>query len=274
MKQFLLTPLAVLVVGAAAVFSPLAFRGEQAYAGALPSSKAAVAVGQIIDLEAAALSPDESTTPSSSSTGWRNIMKTAIHTNTNGDLAMDLAMQCALVTDTSVKSMNGTLDVSEAQAGIRFRIAIYPYTSDGSLTGTPAYAEPNNEVVPYPTSLDTRTNRDGVTYCDRYQKLAAKFSGLNCTADLTTGAVTCLDPEELQLILKTLSVHHFNFLYANAVPGVQKVVVQARAQAGMVLGGTALGSASAEAFVGAGALSVETIRLVKGSDGTVDLSLN
>jgi len=70
------------------------------------------------------------------------------------------------------------------------------------------------------------------------QKLAAKFAGLNCTADLVTGVVTCVDPEELQLILQSLSANHFNFLHANAVPGVQKVVVQARAQAGMLLGGT------------------------------------
>lgn len=60
--------------------------------------------------------------------------------------------------------------------------------------------------------------------------------------------------------------------HANAVPGVQKVVVQARAQAGMRLGGTELGAASAEAFVGAGALSVETVRLIKDADGATDVS--
>jgi hypothetical protein len=112
----------------------------------------------------------------------------------------------------------------------------------------------------------------GVTYCDRFQKLAATFAGLNCTADLTTGVVTCLDPEELQLILKTLNAHHFNFLFANANPGVQKVEVQARAEASVSLGGSALGAATAEAFAGAGALSVETIRLVKDADGTTDLA--
>ena len=56
------------------------------------------------------------------------------------------------------------------------------------------------------------------------------------------------------------------------MPGVQTVVVQARAQAGILLGGTQLGAASAEAFVGAGALSVETIRLVQDADGTTDLN--
>ena len=111
----------------------------------------------------------------------------------------------------------------------------------------------------------------GLTYCDRYQKLEAKFSGLTCTADPVTGAVSCADPEELRLLLKTLNAQHFNFLHANAIPGIHKVSVQARAQAGATLGGTRLGAAGAEAFAGAGALSVETIRLVKDADGTTDL---
>ena len=84
--------------------------------------------------------------------------------------------------------------------------------------------------------------------------------------------MTCADPEQLQLVLKTLNAQHFNFLHANAVPGVQTVTVQARAQAGILLGGTSLGAAGADAFVGAGALSIETIRLIKDADGTTDLT--
>ena len=134
---------------------------------------------------------------------------------------------------------------------------------DGSIV----YAEPDNGA-----DL-TGTSRP---WTRRYllrpvPKLAAKFAGLNCTADLTTGEVTCTDPEELQLILKTLSAHHFNFLHANAVPGVQKVEVQAMAQAAVALGGKSLGAAGAEAFAGAGALSVGIIRLVKDANGTTDL---
>jgi hypothetical protein len=83
--------------------------------------------------------------------------------------------------------------------------------------------------------------------------------------------VTCTDPETVRLILKTLDANHFNFLHANAVPGVQTIEVQAKAAAGIALGGTRLGDAGAEAFVGSGALYVETIRLVKDADGTTDL---
>jgi hypothetical protein len=52
---------------------------------------------------------------------------------------------------------------------------------------------------------------------------------------------------------------------------VQKVEVQAKADAAVELGGSELGDAGAEAFAGAGALSVEVIRLVKDADGTTDL---
>jgi hypothetical protein len=52
---------------------------------------------------------------------------------------------------------------------------------------------------------------------------------------------------------------------------VQTIEVQAKAAAGVTLGGSSLGAAGAEAFVGSGALYVETIRLVKDADGTTDL---
>ena len=219
------------------------------------SSKAAWRFEELIDLTA--------NTGGTTDTDWVDVLTTHIKTPNGKELAIGASLQCGLITDTTVKSKNGDLDSSASRGKIAVRVQITQ--PDGSVV----YAQPANGAD---LDTDIPLNAEGVTYCDRYQKLAAKFSGLNCTADLTTGVVTCLDPEELQLILKTLNAHHFNFLHANAVPGVQKVVVQARAQAGMLLGGTALGAASAEAFVGAGALSVETIRLIKDADGTADLS--
>ena len=43
------------------------------------------------------------------------------------------------------------------------------------------------------------------------------------------------------------------------------------AEAAVQLGGSKLGAAGAEAFAGAGALSVEVIRLIKDANGTTDL---
>jgi len=219
------------------------------------SSKAAWRFKELIGLSAA--------TGGTTDTGWVDVLTTHIKTPNGKELAIGASLQCGLITDTTVKSKNGDLDSSASRGKIAVRVEITQ--PDGSVV----YAQPSNGAD---LSTDIALNGDGVTYCDRYQKLAARFSGLNCTASLATGIVTCADPEELQLILKTLTANHFNFLHANAVPGVQKVVVQARAQAGMLLGGTQLGAASAEAFVGAGALSVETIRLIKDADGTTDLS--
>lgn len=219
------------------------------------SAKAAWRFQELIALSA--------NTGGTTDTQWVDILTTHIKTPNAKELAMGVSLQCGLVTDTTVRSKNGDLDSSAARGRIRVRVEITQ--PDGSVV----YGQPNNGA-----DLDTDinlANDGGLTYCDRYQKLAAKFSGLNCTADSVTGAVTCADPEELQLILKTLNAQHFNFIHANAVPGVHTVTVQARAQAGILLGGTALGAAGAEAFAGAGALSVETIRLIKDADGTTDL---
>jgi len=44
--------------------------------------------------------------------------------------------------------------------------------------------------------------------------------------------------------------------------------VKARATANVALGGSSLGAATAEAFVGLGSLLVEELRLIKGADTT------
>lgn len=226
------------------------------------SSKAAWRYENIVALGTA--SCDNNNCPDD--TGFVSILTTHIKTPNGKELAMGVSLQCGLVTDTTVKSKGGNKDTSEARGRIRVRMQITQ--PDGSIV----YGKPDNGgVLTGATDLADATDPPGLTYCDRFQKLEAKFAGLNCTADLGTGVVTCADPEELRLILKTLNVNHFNFLHANAMPGVHKVEVQARAQANVALGGTTLGAAAAEAFAGAGALYVETIRLVKDADGTTDL---
>lgn len=249
-KLLVLTVIALFVFSATSVFAQ--------------SSKAAWRFNELIGLTA--------NTGGTTDTGWVDVLTTHIKTPNGKELAIGASLQCGLITDTTVKSKNGDLDSSAARGKISVRIKI-TQPDNSVVYAMPANGGDLDTDIPLPPPDATPLGGpDGVTYADRYQKLAAKFSGLNCTADLTTGAITCTDPEELQLILKTLDAHHFNFLFANAVPGVQEVVVQARAQAGMLLGGSQLGAASAEAFIGAGALTVETIRLVKDADGTTDLT--
>jgi hypothetical protein len=217
------------------------------------SSKAAWQYKEVIALSA--------NSGGTNDTQWQDILEAWIKTPNGKEIAIGASLQCGLVTDTTVKSSGGQLDSAAARGKIAVRIKIE--RPDGVIV----YAEPDNGAD---LETDIPMNAEGVTYADRYQYLGAKFAGLNCTADASTHVVTCAAPEELQLILKTLSAHHFQFLYANATPGVHKVTVQARAQAGIKLGGTMLGAAGAEAFAGAGALSVESIRLVKDATG-VDL---
>jgi len=224
------------------------------------SSKAAWRFSEVIDL-ASSTAGDPTTPANANDTGWKTILTTHIKTPNAKELAIGVSLQCGLVTDTTVRSKDLAPDTAAAQSRIKVRVKIT------QPDGTVVFAEPDNGADLEAVLL---TKDSGLTYCDRFQKLAARFSGFNCTVD-ATGAVTCADPEELQLILKTLSAHSFEFLHANAVPGVQTVEVQARAQSAVALGGTSLGEAGAAAFVGAGALSVETIRLVQDADGTTDL---
>lgn len=230
------------------------------------SSKAAWRFADVINLESAAAADPENAGPTLHDTGWTTILTTHIKTPNDKELAIGASLQCGIMTDTTVRSVGGEKDTAEAQGRIKVRIKIT------QPDGTVVYAQPNSGEDLSGVLLPGNDSEPGVTYCDRYQKLSAKFAGLNCTADLTTGVVTCTDPEELQLLLKTMNANHFNFIHANAVPGVHKVQVQARAQSGAALSGSKLGDAGAAAFVGAGALSVETIRLIKDANGTTDLS--
>jgi hypothetical protein len=212
-------------------------------AASLPSSKAAVAISNLVSLSKASAGDLGSATD----TGWQSILTTQIKTSSQKDLAFDVALQCGVVTDTTVKSSGGSTSTSTARASIAVRVLV-----DGVA------AEPNNSIDAAGESAS------GVVYCDRIQTLAARFAGLNCTADLT-GAVTCLDPETLQLILKTLNANAFNFAKADVGVGVHNVVVQARGQASVALDGTSGSLAGAQAFAGAGSLRVEELRLIRGA---------
>jgi hypothetical protein len=224
--------------------------------------------------EAIALSQSADTDPATpaglgpTETPWVNILRTHIKTPNAKELAIGVSLQCGILTDTTVRSKSGALDTSTAQARIRVRVKITQ--PDGSIV----FAEPDNGMLlnggVLPVPPPSRVDPIGLSFCERIQRLEARFAGLNCTAG-DDGVVTCTDPETLRLLLSTLEANHFNFLHANAVPGVQLVEVQAKAAAGVALGGTSLGAAGAEAFVGSGALYVETIRLIHNADGTTDL---
>lgn len=133
-----------------------------------------------------------------------------------------------------------------------------------SPNGTVTYAQPSTSVDA--TNTTTGAN-GGVVFCDRIQTLAAKFSGLSCTAD-AAGAVTCAKPEELQLILKTLNANAFNFITPNRSSGVHTIEVQARSSTATSATGLGGSLGAANAFIGAGSVAIESVRMVKGNDGS------
>lgn len=224
-----------------------------ASAQSMPSAKATFAYTSLTSLKPCN-SIDAAGCAGTGSDGWTSILTQQLKMANQKDLFINASLQCGIVTDTTVKSMNGSLDAAEARATIRVKVKIT------SPTGVVTYAMPA-------TGQDaTNTAGDGIVFCDRVQTLKTKFSGLNCTAD-AYGAVTCADPEELQLILKTLTASAFNFVAANLGSGVNTIEVLARSSAMGAATGTNGSLGSANAFVGAGSVAIEEVRMIKGNTG-------
>lgn len=244
------------------------FASGAVLAESIPASKATFAYDGLIALSS---STYDLTNPAADS-GWTTVLKARIKTANMKDLFINPSLQCGIVTDTTVKSLNGSLDTAEARGTIRVKVKIT------APDGTVSYAEPNNTGA---TADPAVPNTDGLVYCDRIQTLKAKFSGLNCTAapyvftdtngdgvdDVVDGSVTCADPEELQLILKTLNTNSFNFIAADVASGVHTIEVQARTSANIGVDSENGSLAGAEAFIGAGSVTVEEVRMIKGNDG-------
>lgn len=228
-----------------------------------PSAKATFAYSSLISLPACSSTVAGGCGGVTDNTVWTSVLKQQLKLANQKDLFLGASLQCGIVTDTTVKSMNSTstssYDTAEARGTIRVRIKIT--APDGSVS----YAEPSSGIDA--TNTPSGPN-GGVVFCDRVQTLKAKFSGLNCTASLTTGAVTCTDPEELQLILKTLNANAFNFVAPNLQSGVHTIEVQAKSSAATSATGANGSLGSANAFIGAGSVSVESVRMIRGNDGT------
>jgi hypothetical protein len=137
-----------------------------------------------------------------------------------------------------VKSKGGTTDTSSATANLRVRVLI-----DGQVGAA------------FPSE---------VVYDKRVQTLSVNLGGFNCTADLTTGAVTCEDPEVIDLLLNTMAAHHFNFVVPNLTAGDHEVKVQVNLATSTSAGA---GSATAMIEVGVGSVTVEEVRATNNPDG-------
>lgn len=137
-----------------------------ASAQSIPSAKATFAYTSLTVLPPCS-STDAAGCAGNGSDGWTSILKQQLKTANQKDLFINASLQCGIVTDTTVKSMNGSLDTAEARGTIRVKVKIT------APTGAVTYAQPS-------TGQDaTNTVGDGIVFCDRVQTLKARFSGLN-----------------------------------------------------------------------------------------------
>src|SRR5262245_56771302 len=89
-------------------------------AQSLPSSKAAIAIDELIDLSQTASWPPTD----AGDTGWKDVLLTQIKTSSQKDLTFDVALQCGIVTDTTVKSSGGNQSASTARGTIAVRVLV------------------------------------------------------------------------------------------------------------------------------------------------------
>ena len=180
---------------------------------------------------------------------WTTILNTMLHTSQQKDLVMGVSLETGLFTRTLVKSRGGNQDTSYAEANVQVRVLVDAGTANERM------AEPGI-----------------VTFDKRYQELMVKLGGiLTCTDNNGDGIIQynecVLTDEEIQLILDTLAAHAFNFALDDLGSGTHTVSVQVRVTTDT---GAQAGSSSATGMVGKGSLVVEEVRLVKGSDITIN----
>ncbi len=180
------------------------------------------------------------------------ILESTIHTPNKKDLLIGVSLETGLYTQTRVKGKNGDSDSASAMAGID--VTVY-------VDGVPA--EPGT-----------------VTFNERSQQLSAVLGGVieSCTFatdndgdGVTDDEITitieddCIvTDEEIELVQRTMSAHHFNFVAADLGSGDHVVTVKAKIATDASSGN---GSANATALVGKGSLTVEEVRAINQDGG-------
>lgn len=197
-----------------------------------PSAKVTANVGNIKQVDAGA--------------GWVKIMENGIKTANAKDLFVDVSLECGLTTDTFVSSKVLARAKAVAEAVVSVKV---------ELDGAP--------ILP-----------GDVTFARREQTLIAHFAGdLTACIDPNTGTIdisdpNCIAPEDLQLILDTMSANSFNFIAPDVSVGSHTLSVYAKV---VVVETTetevyATADAWAHAYVGKGSVTVEEVRMIKDED--------
>lgn len=221
-----------------------------ANASAEASSKATAVVGNIKQVDAGA--------------GWVKIMENTIKTANAKDLFVDVSLECGLTTDTYVSSkvLDRAKAVAEAVVYVKVELDGVPILPGMSV-------DPNGPPAPA---------QEGVTFARREQTLIAHFAGdLSGCVDPDSGTVVidpeCVAPEDLELILDTMSANSFNFIAPDVSVGTHTVSVYAQVQ---VVTSTetevnATAEAWAHAYLGKGSMTVQEVRMIKDENITPEI---
>ena len=193
--------------------------------------------------------------PTTTQGQWQTVLANTIKTANQKDLFVSASFEIGLYTDTLVKSRNMVSDTSTAKASVKVRVVLD--------LNTPA------ERVIEPGE---------VVYGRRQQTLSATLEGAiaSCLSIVTNvnGSLSiildpdCVQPEVIQLIQDTMDAASFNFVAVDVPQGVHTVSVQAQIDStGTVQNGTF----EARALVGKGAVTVESVRLIKTPNVILDV---
>jgi hypothetical protein len=175
------------------------------------------------------------------------VLKSFIHTSNKKELLIGVSLETGVYTQTKVKGKNGSSDESNAWAGVNVTVFV---------DGFPA--EPGT-----------------VTFNMREQQMSAVLGGVieSCAFTPTVNVDGTVDnsftveedcivtDEEIELIQRTMSAHHFNFVAPNLSSGDHHITVKAEIASAIA------GSASATALVGKGSMTVESVRAINQDGG-------
>jgi hypothetical protein len=226
--------------------------------------------------------------------GWTIILTQNIKTPNQKDLFIDVSLETGLWTRTKVKSKVtydyplGDWDTSRAQAQILVRVGV-----DGNYATAPVGMQEPGVAFPREVTFNEReqmlsakfmgiftgdclivelaeiqidNDGDGLLNEDQADGIDNDGDGL-IDEDGIEYTITidydCLIPEELDLLLRTLSANSFNFIVADLESGNHVITVEAK----IITNGEAeQGNYQAMGLVGQGSVVIESVRMVKGED--------
>lgn len=273
------------------------------YGGSIPSSRAGIASGDLAVVESA--------TTLAAATAPDPLLTTYIKVPQDKELVFDLSAECGLYTRTLASSKGGNKDTASAEASVRMNVTYtnvdtgeqkyaYPGSEDDGVVFCSRAQElsatfqgifqTGEEYQAWIVVADN--NEDGdlnsiVDTCDAGGWIGDVYYEADVCEPITVVGtclyqhadnnnilldVDCLQDEEVELVLDTMSANAFNFVAPNLEQGVYRVDVWADVDTctGDQLGSCINGDdpdVEAKATIGRASLVVDEVRFIQNEDG-------